>query len=150
MSGFFVVTDVPVRRVVQYKRVSGSAEGAVFISDESLLGEPVDEMPYAAKTGIAVVNAGMLFEVPYLEDAGGVYFSVQPESGTVGNTLKVEAKAGSGEYVFQWYKDGKQVLSLPSVPGELVASEIGEYYCVVTDYPGGGSAVSKVAQIIEE
>lgn len=149
MSGFFVVTDVPARRVVQYKRVSGSADGAVFIADESLLGEPVDEMPYAAKTGIAVVNAGMLFEVPYLEDAGDVYFSVQPENGTVGNTLKVEAKAGVAPLAYQWYKDGKQVLSLPNVPGELVASEIGEYYCVVYD-ANGVYAVSKAAQIIEE
>ena len=54
MPGFFTVTDVPSRRVVQYKRVSGSAEGAVYLEDESVLGKAVDEMPYSDKTGIAV------------------------------------------------------------------------------------------------
>lgn len=53
MMGFFKVTDVPSRRVVQYARVSGSGENVVFIEDESVLGAPVDDMPFADKTGIA-------------------------------------------------------------------------------------------------
>ena len=51
--GFFKVTDVPSRRVVQFARVSGSGENVVSIGDESVLGTPVDDMPFADKTGIA-------------------------------------------------------------------------------------------------
>lgn len=63
MSGFFMVTDVPSCRVVQYKRVTGYAEGVVHIADESTLGAPVDEMPFSDKTGIGigVAAGGILF-----------------------------------------------------------------------------------------
>ena len=56
MSGFFEVTDVPERRVVQYKRVSSSGSNVVYIADESILGAALDEMPYADKTGLAIVS----------------------------------------------------------------------------------------------
>ena len=68
--GFFKVSDIPARRVVQYVRVSGHGENVVYIEDESVLGSPVDEMPFADKTGIPVPAAGMVFEVDYLPDAG--------------------------------------------------------------------------------
>lgn len=76
MSGFFEVTDAPERRVVQYKRVNAPGVGVVFLEDETVLGAPVDDMPYADKTGIGVSGGGVLFEVPYLPDAGWVYFAV--------------------------------------------------------------------------
>lgn len=77
--GFFRVSDIPARRVVQYVRVSGHGDNVVYIEDESVLGSPVDEMPFADKTGIPVPAAGMVFEVEYLEDAGDVYFAGQPQ-----------------------------------------------------------------------
>lgn len=147
MSGFFLVTDVPNRRVVQYKRVTGVHEGTVFISDESVLGAPVDEMPFADKTGIALASAGVLFEVPYLPDAGDVYFATQPEDAEAGDTLTATAKGGRAPYAYFWYKDDKQVVNVPEVVGQLVASEVGQYWCVAQDAIGD-EAVSK-AVIVE-
>ena len=101
MMGFFKVTDVPSRRVVQYARVSGSDENVVFIEDESVLGTPVDDMPFAYKTGIALPAAGMLYEIPYLADAGDVYFSAQPQNTELADgsaTITVEVKAGKAPY----------------------------------------------------
>lgn len=144
MSGFFLVTDVPNRRVVQYRRVSGSHEGVVFIEDESVLGAPVDEMPLMDKTGIAQVNAGVLFEVPYLPDAGDVYFAVQP---VAGETLTATAKAGTEPYVYQWYKDDQKVTNVPNVAGKLTTSEPGNYWCVVTD--ANGVDAFSVSAVIE-
>lgn len=133
MSGFFLVTDIPSRRVVQYKRTSAAHDGAVYIADESVLGEAVDDMPYADKTGIAITYAGVLFEVAYLPDAGQVYFSVQPKDGKAGDTLTVTAKAGVSPYYHQWYKDDKQVVNVPTSGNKLVAADAGKYFCVVTD-----------------
>lgn len=146
MAGFFMVTDVPSRRVVQYKRVTGYVEGVVHIADESILGAPVDEMPFADKTGIGVAAGGILFEVPYLPDAGKVYFAVQPEDSEAGAKLTAEAKAGAAPYTYQWYKDDKQVVNVPDGGGELVASETGRYWVVVTD-AGGEQAVSRAAVV---
>ena len=146
MAGFFTVTDVPARRVVQYKRVSGSVDGAVHIEDESVLGIAVDAMPYADKTGIAVSAGGTLFEVPYLEDAGDVYFATQPEDSEAGATLTAAAKAGTAPYTYQWYKDDKQVVNVPDGGASLKASEPGKYWVVVTD-AAGGSAVSRAAEV---
>ncbi|MGL6084441.1 MAG: hypothetical protein ACRC29_00800, partial [Enterobacterales bacterium] len=87
MSGFFLVTDSPERRVVRYQRVNAPGVGVVFLDDETVLGAPVDDMPYADKTGLGVSGGGVLFEVPYLPDAGRVYFAVQPEDCAVGATL---------------------------------------------------------------
>ena len=146
MSGFFTVTDMPARRVVQYKRVSGSVDGAVHIDDESVLGVAVDAMPYADKTGIAISAGGTLFEVPYLADAGDVYLSLQPVDLAVGDMLTVEAKAGAAPYVYQWYKDDKQVVNVPDGGASLKASEPGKYWAVVTD-AAGGSAVSQAVEV---
>jgi hypothetical protein len=146
MAGFFMVTDVPSRRVVQYKRVTGYAEGMVHIADESILGAPVDEMPFADKTGIGVAAGGILFEVPYLEDAGPVYFAKQPADSAVGAKLTAVAKAGAIPYTYQWYKDDKQVVNVPDGGGELVASEAGRYWVVVTDAEGV-QAVSRAAVV---
>lgn len=149
MAGFFTVTDVPARRVVQYKRVSGSAEGAIHLEDESVLGKPVDEMPYADKTGIAVVAGGTVFEVPYLEDAGDVYFAVQPEDAQLGSTattLTATPKAGKAPYTVQWYKDDKQVVNVPDGGEKLKVTEAGRYWAVVTD-ADGAQAVSKAAEV---
>lgn len=143
MSGFFLVTDVPNRRVVQYQRVAGVHEGTVFIADESVLGAPVDEMPFADKTGIALASAGVLFEVPYLPDAGDVYFAVQP---TAGDVLTAAAKAGAKPYAYQWYKDDQKVINSPNVAGKLTVSEPGSYWCVVTDAEGH-QAVSQAVVI---
>lgn len=147
--GFFKVTDVQARRVVQYSRVSGSAENVVYIEDESVLGAPVDEMPYAAKTGIPVPAAGMVFEVPYLEDAGDVYFAVQPEDAQLGSTattLTATPKAGKSPYTVQWYKDDKQVVNVPDGGEKLKVTEAGRYWAVVTD-ADGVQAVSKAAEV---
>lgn len=149
MSGFFTVTDIPQRRVVQYKRVSGSADGAVHITDESALGEPVDKMPYADKTGIAIEAGGTVFEVPYLEDAGDVYFATQPEDaqlGTTTTTLTASPKAGKGPYNIQWYKDDKQVVNVPDGGEKLKVTEPGSYYAVATD-ADGKQAFSKAANV---
>ena len=146
MSGFFQVTDVPERRVVQYKRVNAPGVGVVFLDDETVLGAPVDDMPYADKTGIGVSGGGVLFEVPYLPDAGKVYFSVQPEDCGVGAALKVEAKAGTAPYTYQWYKDDKRVMNVPDGGDWLLASEVGSYWVVVTD-AGGEQAVSKAVTV---
>lgn len=143
MSGFFLVTDVPNRRVVQYQRVAGAYEGTVFIADESVLGEPIDEMPLVDKTGIALSTAGVLFELPYLPDAGDVYFAVQP---TVGDVLTATAKAGTKPYAHQWYKDDQKVINAPNVAGKLTVSEPGCYWCVVTDAEGN-QAVSQAVTI---
>ena len=96
MSGFFQVTDAPERRVVQYKRVNAPGVGVVFLDDETVLGAPVDDMPYADKTGIGVSGGGVLFEVPYLPDAGRVYFAVQPEDCAVGETPCLTASDAHG------------------------------------------------------
>lgn len=152
MSGFFLVTDLPARRVVQYKRVSGSVDGAVYIQDESVLGDAVDEMPYADKTGIAIASAGTLFEVGYLPDAGDVYFSTQPEDAVLADgkaKLTAEAKAGAAPYSHQWYKDGLPVVNIPAVDGELTVTQAGKYFVKVTD-ANGAEAVSKEASVTAE
>lgn len=149
MAGFFTVTDVPARRVVQYKRVSGSVDGAVHIEDESVLGMAVDQMPYADKTGIAVKSGGSLYEVPYLEDAGDVYFATHPEDvqlGTTATTLAASPKAGKTPYAIQWYKDDKQVVNVPDGGEKLKVTEPGKYWAVVTD-ADGVQAVSKAAEV---
>ncbi|EIC4908503.1 hypothetical protein K9001_004506 [Salmonella enterica] len=147
--GFFKVRDIPARRVVQYSRVSGSAEKVVYIEDESVLGSPVDEMPYADKTDIAVKSGGALYEVPYLEDVGDVYFAVQPEDAQLGSTattLTATPKAGKAPYTMQWYKDDKQVVNVPDGGENLKVTEAGKYWAVVTD-AGGVQAVSKAAEV---
>lgn len=152
MSGFFKVTDLPARRVVQYKRVSGSVDGAVHIADESVLGEPVDKMPYADKTGIAIEAGGTVFEVPYLEEAGDVYFVTQPEDAALADgkaKLTAEAKAGTAPYSYQWYKDGLPVVNIPAVDGELTVTQPGKYFVKATDAKGV-EAVSKEASVAAE
>ena len=146
MSGFFFVNDVPERRVVQYKRVTAPGAAVVFLEDETVLGKPVDDMPFADKTGIGVAAGGVLYEVPYLPDAGSVYFAKQPEDGEAGSTLTATAKAGAAPYRYQWYKDDKQVVNVPDGGGELVASEPGRYFVVVTDAEGG-QAVSRAVTV---
>ena len=146
MSGFFQVTDAPERRVVQYKRVNAPGVGVVFLDDETVLGAPVDDMPYADKTGIGVAGGGVLFEVPYLPDAGRVYFAAHPEDCAVGATLTATAKAGQAPYTYQWYRDDKQVVNVPESQGELVAGVAGSYWVVVTD-AGGEQAVSKAVTV---
>lgn len=152
MSGFFLVTDIPERRVVQYKRTSGDVASAIYVADDSVLGESIDEMPYADKTGLAVKSAysGMVYELPYLPDAGSVYFSVHPESRqlnkTVPTKLTAEARAGKSPYAYQWYKDDKQVVNVPSGDGTLSVTEPGKYWVVVTD-ADGISVVSKAAEL---
>lgn len=146
MSGFFQVTDVPARRVVRYQRVNTPGVGVVFLDDETVLGAPVDDMPYADKTGIGVSGGGVLFEVPYLPDAGRVYFAVRPEDCAVGATLTAAAKAGAAPYTYQWYRDDKQVVNVPESEGELVAGVAGSYWVVVTD-AGGEQAVSKAVTV---
>lgn len=146
MSGFFQVTDVPDRRVVRYQRVNAPGVGVVFLEDETVLGKPVDDMPYADKTGISVSGGGVLFEVPYLPGIGKVYFSAQPEDCAVGETLTATAKAGQAPYTYQWYRDDKQVVNVPESQGELVAGVAGKYWVVVTDAVGD-QAVSKAVTV---
>ncbi|HCC8877170.1 TPA: immunoglobulin domain-containing protein [Salmonella enterica subsp. enterica serovar Dublin] len=149
--GFFKVKDVPSRRVVQYSRVSGSSENVVFIEDESVLGTPVDDMPFADKTGIVLPAAGMLYEIPYLADAGDVYFSVQPQDVELADgsaTITVEVKAGKAPYVLTWYKDGKEVVNVPEEALSLTVNVVGEYFVKVTDADGVG-AVSKAVKVAE-
>lgn len=149
MSGFFAVEDVPSRRVVQYKRVSSSDNGAVYIEDESVLGDAVDCMPFADKTGIKVSSGGALFEVPYLEDAGDVYFATQPENAKLGGTattLTASPKAGKEPYTVQWYKDDKQVVNVPDGGEKLKVTEPGKYWAVVKD-ADGKEAVSQAAEV---
>lgn len=146
MAGFFLVTDVPQRRVVQYKRVAGHADGVVYVADESVLGDPVDAMPFASLTGVAQVEGHILFEVPYLPDAGAVYFATQPEDAAVGDTITVTAKAGKAPHTFQWYRDDKQVVNVPDSAGELVAACAGKYWVVVTD-ADGVQAVSRAVTV---
>lgn len=149
MSGFFLVSDVPARRVVQYKRVSSTAEGAIYLADDSLLGTAVDAMPFVDKTGLGVAVGGTLYEVPYLPDAGAVYFAVQPvaKGGSDGKfVLSVEAKAGKAPYTYQWYKDDKQVVNVPAAGSSLTVTESGKYWCVATD-ADGAQAVSEAADV---
>lgn len=149
MAGFFKVEDVPARRVVQYKRVSSSAEGAVYLEDESVLGEAVDAMPFVDKTGLKVASGGSLFEVPYLADAGDVYFATQPEDVQLGDgatELTATPKAGKGPYSVQWYKDDKQVVNVPDGGEKLSVTERGRYWAVVTDAEGK-TAVSRAAEV---
>lgn len=147
--GFFKVSDIPARRVVQYVRVSGHGENVVYIEDESVLGSPVDEMPFADKTGIPIPAAGMVFEVDYLPDAGDVYFAVQPEDaklGTTATTLTASPKAGKTPYTIQWYKDDKQVVNVPDGGEKLKVTEPGKYFAVVTD-ADGEQAFSRAAEV---
>lgn len=155
MAGFFSVTDIPARRVVQYKRVSGivsgTVEGNVYVEDESVLGDPINEMPFANKTGLAVTSGyfGMVYEVPYLEYAGDVYFATQPEDaqlGSTASTLTATPKAGKSPYTVQWYKDDKQVVNVPDGGEKLKVTEAGKYFAVVTD-TDGVQAVSKAAEV---
>jgi len=147
MPGFFTVTDLPSRRVVQYRRASSATVGAVYVVDEALLGSAVDEMPFADKTGLAPGSTGTLYEVPYLADVGDVYFATQPKACAVGGTLKAVAKAGATPYAYQWYKDDQQVVNVPAKAGELVAADAGKYWCVVTD-AAGDSAVSEAVEVV--
>lgn len=147
--GFFNVLDIPARRVVKYVRVSGQGENVVYIEDESVLGSPVDEMPFADKTGIAVSSGGALFEVPYLEDAGDVYFAVQPQDTELKDgsaKLTVSVKAGKAPYSHQWYKDDKQVVNVPDGGEKLKVTEPGKYFAVVTD-ADGVQAFSRAAEV---
>lgn len=151
MAGFFLVTDLPARRVVQYKRVSHSGDGVTYVSDEAILGDPVNEMPYADKTGLAVTSSyfGMVYEVPYLPDAGDVYFAVQPQDTELKDgsaKLTVSVKAGKAPYSHQWYKDGQPVVNIPAVDGELTVTQTGKYFVKVTD-ADGVEAVSKEATV---
>ncbi|MBE5650499.1 hypothetical protein HIN51_20690 [Salmonella enterica subsp. enterica serovar Dublin] len=149
--GFFKIKDVPSRRVVQYSRVSGVGEGVVYIEDESVLGTPVDDMPFADKTGIVLPAAGMLYEIPYLADAGDVYFSVQPQDVELADgsaTITVEVKAGKAPYALTWYKDGKEVVNVPGEALSLTVNAVGEYFVKVTDADGVG-AVSKAVKVTE-
>lgn len=151
MAGFFLVTDVPARRVVQYKRVSHSGDGVTYVSDEAILGDPINEMPYADKTGLAVTSSyfGMVYEVPYLPDAGDVYFATQPQDaqlGTTATTLTASPKAGKSPYSIQWYKDDKQVVNVPDGGENLKVTEPGKYFAVVTD-ADGVEAYSKSAEV---
>lgn len=150
MSGLFLVTDIPARRVVQYRRTSATnSEGAVYVADESTLGAPVDAMPYADKTGLTATTGGMLFEVPYLADAGDVYVSTQPKDAEYSGTaikLTAAAKAGKSPYTWQWYKDDKQVVNVPASGSALSVTEPGNYFAVVTD-SNGVEAVSKAAAV---
>lgn len=151
MSGFFEVIDVPERRVVQYKRVSSSGSNVVYIADESILGAALDEMPYADKTGLAIVSgfSGTNYELPYLPDAGAVYISTQPLDSVVGDTLTAEAKAGKAPYSVKWYKDGMQVVNIPDSTFSLKVLEAGEYFMVVTD-ADGAQAFSKAVAVSKE
>lgn len=149
MAGFFTVTDVPSRRVVQYKRVSGSAEGAIYLEDESVLGSPVDGMPFADKTGIPIPAAGMVFEVEYLPDAGDVYFAAQPQDAELKDgsaKLTVSVKGGKPGYDYTWYKDGREVVNIPYTEGELTVTQPGKYFAKVID-ANGVEAVSKEATV---
>lgn len=147
--GFFRVSDIPARRVVQYIRVSGQGENVVYIEDESVLGSPADEMPFADKTGIPVPAAGMVFEVRYLPDAGDVYFAKHPADTALKDgsaKLIVSVKAGKAPYSHQWYKDGQPVVNIPAVEGELTVTQAGKYFVKVTD-ADGVEAVSKEATV---
>ena len=151
MSGFFTVTDVPARRVVQYKRVAHSGDDVVYVSDEGILGTPINEMPYADKTGLAVTSGyfGMVYEVPYLEDAGDVYFAKHPADTALKDgsaKLSVSVKGGKPGYDYQWYKDGKEVINIPYAEGELTVTQAGRYFVKVTD-ADGVEAVSKEAEV---
>lgn len=149
MSGFFLVADRPSRRLVQYRRVHGDTIGAVYIADESVLGAAVDAMPFSEKTGIAATATGTIYEVPYLPDAGGVYFSKQPEgrTGQKGERLvAVEIKGGKPPYQRQWYKDDKEIVNIPAASDVLEITEGGTYFCVATD-ADGVEAVSKAAVV---
>lgn len=147
--GFFKVSDIPARRVVQYVRVSGHGDNVVYIEDESVLGSPVDEMPFADKTGIPIPAAGMVFEVEYLEDAGDVYFAMQPQDAELKDgsaKLTVSVKAGKVPYAYQWFKDGLAVINVPAIDAELTVNKAGKYFVKVTDIDGV-EAVSKEAEV---
>lgn len=148
MSGFFTVTDLPARRVVQYKRVARSGDDVVYVEDESVLGDPINQMPYADKTGLAVTSGyfGMVYEVPYLADAGDVYIDGQPADGVVGDLLSVSARAGKEPYSYQWYKDGQMVVSVSTPDYAIKADKPGKYFAKVTD-ADGVEAVSKEAEV---
>lgn len=148
MSGFFTVTDVPSRRVVQYKRVAHSGEDVIYIQDESILGDPINEMPYADKTGLAVTSGyfGMLYELPYLPDAGDVYFSGQPADGEAGDLVSAMAKGGAEPYAYQWFYNGQMVVDLSTPAYALKANKPGKYFVKVTD-ANGVEAVSKEAEV---
>lgn len=147
--GFFKVSDIPARRVVQYVRVSGQGENVVYIEDESVLGSPADEMPFADKTGIPIPAAGMVFEVDYLPDAGDVYFAAQPQDIKLKDgsaKLTVSVKGGKPGYDYTWYKDGREVVNIPYTEGELTVTQPGKYFAKVID-ANGVEAVSKEATV---
>ena len=147
--GFFKVSDIPARRVVQYVRVSGQGENVVYIEDESVLGSPVDEMPFADKTGIPIPAAGMVFEVDYLPDAGNVYFAKHPADTALKDgsaSISVTVKGGKPGYDYTWYKGGKEVVNIPYTEGSLTVTQAGKYFAKVID-ADGVEAVSKEATV---
>lgn len=147
MAGFFQEFDVPHQRVVLYTRVGGPGPDVRYFEDETILGETTDKMTdVSEKTGIATPAVGINYSVPYLPDAGDVYFAIQPEDAEVGTVLSVEAKAGEAPYSYQWYMDDKQVVNVPESGSTLKAGTAGKYFCVVTDAEGV-QAVSKAAEV---
>lgn len=91
----------------------------------------------------------MVYEVPYLPDAGDVYFAVQPQDAELKDDsakLTVSIKAGKAPYSHQWYKDGQPVVNVPAVDGELTVTQAGKYFVKVTD-AAGVEAVSKEATV---
>lgn len=150
--GFFATVNVPSRRVVQYRRCAGHSSETIYIEDESVLGEPIDEMPYADVTGLTATSGGMLYEVAYKPDAGPVYFETQPaDTELVDGSAKltVAARAGKAPYSFQWFQNGVRVVNVPDVAGELVVDAPGVYFVQVTD-ADGATCVSSAATIKEK
>lgn len=150
MAGFFQEFDVPHQRVVLYTRVTAPGPNVVYFEDESVLGETTDKMTdVSGKTGIAAPSVGINYSVPYLPDAGGVYFAEHPKDTELkdGNAkLTVTVKAGKPGYALQWYKDGKEVVNIPDTFGELTVSQPGKYFVLVRD-ADGVEAVSKEVEV---
>lgn len=152
MAGFYDVTNQPLERLVQFRRIDAPSEAigtCVYLEDAAIAKLPpvVDTMPFAdlVTYDAALVNA-QVHAVGYDADAGPLYLTNQPANATpklgANATFTVAAAAGpaSGTKSYTWYHDGDLITGATTatltVTGATLGSE-GQYWCVVSSTAAG-------------
>lgn len=152
MAGFYDVTNQPLERTVQYRRIESPSDAigsAVYLDDaaEAKLPAAVTALPYAdlVTYDAALVNA-TVHVIPYDAAKGHLYLTTQPANATpklgANATFTVAAAAGpaSGTKSYAWYHDGDLITGATTatltVTGATLGSE-GQYWCIVSSTAAG-------------